>query len=450
MKILSLNVSNIRGIKHINLEPKGKNIVVFGPNGTGKSAIVDAIDFLLTGKISRLTGEGAKHLALTAHGCHIDCRENLENTIVIAKIEVDGEEVILERSIKKPSSLKVKPKKYETLIKSYLKIATLGQHVLSRKELLMYITSEAGQRAKKIMSLLNLSGIENLRAIFVYVKNKAKAELQRTESDFNIIKSEITNLLSLVNFSEKASLDKVNELREILKGDKITKLSPEKIKEKLKSRPFETRAEVLTTDQITNTANELRELIQSKDDIARQIADLTIILEEIMKEEKLKQCLLYKLYETGISLVDETNVCPLCGRQWEEGDFREYLKNKRKEVEVAEEKQEKINQLSSAIKEKVDLLKNDIDLLVKAHQQFELDILSKKELENYLALLDTWSESMLKPFETFENKKWPTSRLEEMFGASFLETNIIVPMEDIVKKSGRNVLNGASCMGYSY
>jgi len=437
MKILSLKVSNIRGIKYINLEPEGQNVVVFGPNGTGKSAIVDAIDFLLTGKISRLTGEGAKRLALKAHGCHIDCQENLENTIVIAKIEVDGEEVVIERSIKKPSSLKVKPKKHRTLIESYLKIATLGQHVLSRKELLMYITAEAGQRAKKIMSLLNLTGIENLRGNFVYVKNRAKDELQRTESDFNIIKSEVTNLISLINFSEKASLDKVNELRAILNGSKITKLSPEKIKENLKPWPFEARAEVLTTEQITNTAKELRDLIQSKDDIASQVSELTTLLEEIMKEEKLKQCLLYKkLFETGISLVAETNVCPLCGRQWEEGDFREYLKDKRKEVEVAEEKQEKIYQLSTVIKKKVDLLKNDITLFVKAHKQFELDIINKEDLENYLALLDAWSESMVKPFETLESKKWPTSRLEEMFGASFLETEIIVSVEDAIEKMG--------------
>ena len=97
MKILSLKVSNIRGINKINLEPNGKNIVVYGPNGTGKSAIVDSIDFLLTGKISRLTGEGAKHLTLPAHGCHIDCRDHLENTVVIAKVDVNGQEVVLER-----------------------------------------------------------------------------------------------------------------------------------------------------------------------------------------------------------------------------------------------------------------------------------------------------------------------------------------------------------------
>ena len=99
MKILSLEVKNIRGIKHIKIEPKGNNLVVFGPNGTGKSAIVDSVDFLLTGKISRLIGEGTKSLSLKEHGCHVDSRDDLKNNVVVALVEVDGKEDLLERSI---------------------------------------------------------------------------------------------------------------------------------------------------------------------------------------------------------------------------------------------------------------------------------------------------------------------------------------------------------------
>ena len=52
MNIIELEITNIRGIPHLSLEPNSKNIVIWGQNGSGKSAIVDAIDFLLTGKIS--------------------------------------------------------------------------------------------------------------------------------------------------------------------------------------------------------------------------------------------------------------------------------------------------------------------------------------------------------------------------------------------------------------
>ena len=36
----------------------GEHIGLIGPNGTGKSGIVDALDFALTGNISRLSGNG--------------------------------------------------------------------------------------------------------------------------------------------------------------------------------------------------------------------------------------------------------------------------------------------------------------------------------------------------------------------------------------------------------
>jgi len=111
MKILSLEIRNIRGIKTIKIEPEGQNVVVFGPNGTGKSALVDAVDFLLTGRISRLVGEGTKFLRLKEHGCHVDSRDDLGNTVVIAKAEVEGKTVVLERNIQRPSFLKVEPEK---------------------------------------------------------------------------------------------------------------------------------------------------------------------------------------------------------------------------------------------------------------------------------------------------------------------------------------------------
>ena len=52
MKLIELEIKNVRGIKYITLRPNGSNFVVWGSNGSGKSAVVDAIDFLLTGRIT--------------------------------------------------------------------------------------------------------------------------------------------------------------------------------------------------------------------------------------------------------------------------------------------------------------------------------------------------------------------------------------------------------------
>ncbi|SEK05193.1 AAA domain-containing protein [Sphingobium sp. AP50] len=65
-KIDQITIKEFRGIRELTFDLKGKNFAACGPNGTGKSGIVDAIEFALTGNISRLAGAGnlgAVHVA---------------------------------------------------------------------------------------------------------------------------------------------------------------------------------------------------------------------------------------------------------------------------------------------------------------------------------------------------------------------------------------------------
>lgn len=442
MKILELEIKNIRGIKSIKLSPQGENVVVFGPNGTGKSAIVDSIDFLLTGKISRLTGEGSKKLFLKEHGPHVDSRNNLKDTVVRAKIEIENKIVVLERSVNKPTNLKIEPEADKDLTLSYLGMAELGQHILSRREILRYVTAEAGKRAKEIQGLLDLTEIENLRALLVSIDNEAESESKRSESDFNIAKSEISKLLSLVQFSEGDTLNKINDLRAILKGTKISlaELTPEKIKEGLSPSPFSGKKDVLTVDEVENNVSEIRDFIQKKEEVIGKESELKAVLKEILQEIKLKQYSLYKrLFETGIKLIDETNVCPLCGRKWEEGDFKTFLDERIKDTEVAQEKQTKISNVSSVLKQKVDLFRSDVENLLKAHKQFDLKVIDEKEASGYLSDLKSWSEAMINPVETFENNKWPSTDISNIFDNAFLKDKLLPPIEDTLKKAGQQL-----------
>jgi hypothetical protein len=51
---LSIYVRNsFQGDKEIKTRPKGNNFLISGPNGLGRSAIVDAVDFLLNGDVSK-------------------------------------------------------------------------------------------------------------------------------------------------------------------------------------------------------------------------------------------------------------------------------------------------------------------------------------------------------------------------------------------------------------
>jgi DNA repair exonuclease SbcCD ATPase subunit len=72
IKIGLLRIHDFRGIREITLDLSSNNFAVCGPNGSGKSGVVDAIEFVLTGDISRLVGKGTGGLSVKEHGPHVD------------------------------------------------------------------------------------------------------------------------------------------------------------------------------------------------------------------------------------------------------------------------------------------------------------------------------------------------------------------------------------------
>jgi len=59
IRVESIVIKEFRGIRNLSLDLKGKSFAICGPNGTGKSGVVDALEFVLTGNVSRLSGEGS-------------------------------------------------------------------------------------------------------------------------------------------------------------------------------------------------------------------------------------------------------------------------------------------------------------------------------------------------------------------------------------------------------
>ncbi|MDR2720324.1 MAG: AAA family ATPase [Nitrososphaerota archaeon] len=433
MRLLSLEIQNIRGIKNIRLNPNGQNMVVYGPNGTGKSAIVDAVDFLLTGKISRLTGEGANVLTIKQHGCHVDYRDDLKNTVVKAKMQIGNNEVSLERSIVKPSYLKVTPTEFALQVKMLLGFAELGQHILTRRDILAYITTEAGKRAKRVMSLLNLDCTENARSMLVTVKNDADCAYSNASANLKSAEASVLTLLSLQFFSEDTILEKINGIRRALNGANIVQLSVENMKSDLSSIPFrETTTTGISQDEIQSTIRLLRTLYTDKEKITRKETELKGFIVEVKNNKLLSKCMFYEsLIRAGIALTDESNVCPLCGRRWE-GNFQVYLAEKEKETEIAKNKQTSINEIAKFLNQQLSLIKNYIATCVTAKKQFKLSI-PQAELDSYLSELNSWQQILSNPFENLENAKWASS-FTETLTAPFVETKLIAPLEEALSK----------------
>ena len=131
MRILELEINNIRGIRFLRLSPLGQTLVVWGPEGSGKSAV----DFLLTGSILRLKGRGTGDISLDRHGHHVD--QSPEDAKVWARVQLAGSDQAIEiqRSMAHPSNLECLDS-HGPLLAPIMDVAQRGQHVLTRRDVL--------------------------------------------------------------------------------------------------------------------------------------------------------------------------------------------------------------------------------------------------------------------------------------------------------------------------
>ena len=91
-----------------------------------------------------------------------------------------------------------------------------GGVILTRRDILRYVTAEAGKRADEIELLLNLKDIDDVRSAL----QRAKTELSRDETASNqaikTAQADVNVTLSLNSFSDEGLLQTVNELRKTL------------------------------------------------------------------------------------------------------------------------------------------------------------------------------------------------------------------------------------------
>jgi len=106
IQIEKIEIVEFRGIRNLTLDLKRKSFGIAGPNGTGKSGVVDAIEFALTGNITRLAGAGTAELSVKLHAPHVDSSKEPENSLVrvTAFAPSIGKCFIIERSVKGASA----------------------------------------------------------------------------------------------------------------------------------------------------------------------------------------------------------------------------------------------------------------------------------------------------------------------------------------------------------
>ena len=389
IKLIEIHIEEFRGIKKLTLKPDGQNFVVHGPNGSGKSGVVDAIDFGLSGNISRLSGKGTGDISLKKHGPHVDAtpkKAKVRLTLYFPSIRKTAQ---IERSLSDPRNLLITPigkKTDEKEIRGLLEqVAQHSEMTLSRREIIKYILSESKKRSEDVQTLLKLDELGQLRATFKTAANQLDKERKNADKNHTAAKEDLKTHLDVQQLNSISILEKVNHKRKTLNLDVLGDITKETnvASGLIKSEKTSTFSRATALKDLSN----LKERLNAPE--GKQSLDKCIIKFDDLKKNPtlLKQLKLISFYEKGIELIDdEHESCPLCDAEW---DFEALLSHLRNKLEKVKKIREIGNELNNSTSKLHSYLQRLITLLQRAHK-----ISQDVHLEQESSIISAWIERL--------------------------------------------------------
>ena len=350
IQIESVAIRELRGIRELKIEPRRKNFVVSGPNGSGKSGVVDAVQFALTGEISRLTGKGTGGLSVSRHGPHVDRRDDPASAEVSLRFYVPDLEksAVLTRSVKNARKFSLEPDEPE--IRAIIEeVAGHPELTLSRREIIKYIIVEAGQRSKEIQALLKLEAIGQTRGVLKTASNKLSIVAGQAKSAVETAADALRRHLDVTILAREGVLAAVNPHRRTLGLVEINDLGADTdlsagILERAGDAGFNKGAALRDVEALERAEPGLSVLGQERvESIVRDLTTLDgdpVLLEAITRRS---------FVERGLGLVDGAQ-CPLCDTDWEDEEaLTTHLREKLAKADEANALQERLLENGSEI-----------------------------------------------------------------------------------------------------
>ena len=403
MNLIELKVENVRGLRHLQLKMDGKNVVISGPNGAGKSCVVDAIDFLFTGNITRLTGAGTRGITLLRHGPHIDQQPDAARVTATVRLDGLASPVKIERCMDEPDRL-ICPEEAREPLNEVTALMRRGGVILTRRDILRYVTAEARKRAEEIELLLNLEDIDSVRSALQRAKTELSREETTSDQAIKTAQAEVNVTLSLDSFSDQGLLQTVNELRETLGGTPLDIPRSIRLREGISPQSaFEPTSAVVNPVLVRAATQNIR--LQ----LAADLANADERLRKDVTELKANEALLEELERLGLTeqaagFVDDfTTECPICGKEWPVGHLQQHLATKLAAARGAKLVRDNIQRTAEVIAAPARHLKANITAVTDGLRAVGVDPKSQDAvaLDNWSNNLDGLLKSLTSPLELY-------------------------------------------------
>lgn len=341
IRVESITIKEFRGIRSLTLDFKGRNFAVCGPNGTGKSGVVDALEFAITGNVSRLSGEGRGEISLKQHGPHVDRRSDPDKARVTLKVTIPSlnKTVTIERSLKSPASIQVTPND-QAVLDVLEQVTTHPEIVLSRRELIRYVLATPGKRAEEIQALLHLDQVEQVRVGLQKIANNCEKQLPPIDATVNQSRQNLLRAVGIPELTKDKLLAAANIQRVILGLPAFPDLIESVSLKDGMATPRPAKPQPIPKAQALADIGAAREAlaeitsITTTNPVAEVTADLTALARDPAVATSVKR---ETFYTTGMELI-ETGDCPFCDTQWDLRELKRHVQDKLNHLEDVSEK----------------------------------------------------------------------------------------------------------------
>jgi ABC-type lipoprotein export system ATPase subunit len=398
IKIEKIHIQKFRGIIDLEVTFQGQNFTICGPNGTGKSGIVDAIEFVLSGDISRLSGAGRGGVSVKTHAPHVDYRDNPEVAIVSLQgtIVSTSEAFEITRNVANINAPNITPAS-ATIIQTIEQLSVRKNISLSRRELIQYVISTPTSRAAQVNALLQLEQLSNLRKTFQKIANAEESLRTTLVGQRKTAADNLINALNIPNFSADSVLKAVNGRRKILGLPEIEKLdantslidglatvSPKEAQKSFNKKAVENDAQALRQWIEKVGSKETQELLESSSGAVSKLSKNKMAWKGISRQSLLNEALKH---------LDETE-CPVCETTWDLADLIALIQRNLKALDVVvSEKTDILGNLApvlSGLKSTIGALRTIAPYGEKAEPKHDTETLKKAAdtLEGYIKIIE--------------------------------------------------------------
>ncbi|WP_435094120.1 AAA family ATPase [Clavibacter michiganensis] len=392
MKIESLRVNNFRGIRHFTFELERKNFVVAGTNGTGKSGVIDALEFGLTGKISRLSGRGTAGVSVKSHGPHVDFAGSPASAWVEIQFSLEAGDVTytLRRSVAQPKTFTLTPNSQE----AHAAVAWMNAHpefALTRREIVRFVLAEGKSRGEDVAQLLGLERIPSMRSLLSRIANSDKKDLTATDAIHQQMVERMKSDYHLSSVDASALLLRANTFRSELmlpsseSPDQVSIL--EGVSATVDLAQGSANRDIwldrlATLDSIIKNVLEsalIKDLNASHAE-AQQLAENSAFMDSLSTEGLLKAAL----------AAFDNESCPVCGTPWQQASFLQVVEHKRDEGRAAIERLTQLRDQLHPLMETLRAVYASLRSCAEADTAYAEEALMSPIIESIMAEIETY------------------------------------------------------------